>query len=73
MAALIASALALAACAKIEQITLTQMQNNHDSSVGAVLGGLGGVGVGVGSLIGRHRAPSSFTTRAGFNGVMSPH
>ena len=55
MAALIASALALAACAKIEQITLTQMQNNHDSSVGAVLGGLGGVGVGVGvgSLIGR--------------------
>ena len=55
MAALIPSALALAACAKIEQITLTQMQNNHDSSVGAVLGGLGGVGVGVGvgSLIGR--------------------
>ena len=55
MAAQIASALALAACAKIEQITLTQMQNNHDSSVGAVLGGLGGVGVGVGvgSLIGR--------------------
>jgi hypothetical protein len=55
MAALIASALALAACAKIEQITLTQMQNNHDSSLGAVLGGLGGVGVGVGvgSLIGR--------------------
>jgi hypothetical protein len=33
MAALIPSALALAACAKIEQITLTQMQNNHDSSV----------------------------------------
>jgi outer membrane lipoprotein SlyB len=35
---------------KIEQITLTQMQTNHDSGVGAVLGGLGGLGVG--SLIG---------------------
>jgi outer membrane lipoprotein SlyB len=36
---------------KIEQISLTQMQTNHDSGVGAVLGGLGGLGVG--SLIGR--------------------
>jgi len=27
---------------KIEQISLTQMQTNHDSGVGAVLGGLGG-------------------------------
>lgn len=36
---------------KIEQITLTQMQTNHDSGVGAVLGGLGGLGIG--SLIGR--------------------
>ena len=35
---------------KIEQITLTQMQTNHDSGVGAVLGGLGGLGIG--SLIG---------------------
>ncbi|WP_130904913.1 MULTISPECIES: glycine zipper 2TM domain-containing protein [unclassified Pseudomonas] len=36
---------------KIEQIMLTQMQTNHDSGVGAVLGGLGGLGIG--SLIGR--------------------
>jgi outer membrane lipoprotein SlyB len=36
---------------KIEQISLTQMQTNHDSGVGAVLGGLGGLGIG--SLIGR--------------------
>lgn len=35
---------------KIEQITQTQMQTNHDSGVGAILGGLGGVGLG--SLIG---------------------
>lgn len=35
----------------IEQITQTQMQTNHDSGVGAILGGLGGVGLG--SLIGR--------------------
>ncbi|MFL8988481.1 glycine zipper 2TM domain-containing protein [Pseudomonas sp. QLc11A] len=35
---------------KIEQISLTQMQTNHDSGVGAVLGGLGGLAVG--SLIG---------------------
>lgn len=36
---------------KIEQITQTQMQTNHDSGVGAILGGLGGLGLG--SLIGR--------------------
>lgn len=36
---------------KIEQISQTQMQTNHDSGVGAVLGGLGGLGIG--SLIGR--------------------
>ncbi len=36
---------------KIAQISLTQMQTNHDSGVGAVLGGLGGLGIG--SLIGR--------------------
>ena len=36
---------------KIEQISVTQMQTNHDSGIGAVLGGLGGVGLG--SLIGR--------------------
>jgi outer membrane lipoprotein SlyB len=35
----------------IEQISLTQMQTNHDSGVGAVLGGLGGLAIG--SLIGR--------------------
>ncbi|SDO71904.1 outer membrane lipoprotein SlyB [Pseudomonas arsenicoxydans] len=35
---------------KIEQITPTQMQTNHDSGVGAILGGLAGVGIG--SLIG---------------------
>lgn len=35
----------------IEQITQTQMQTNHDSGVGAILGGIGGVGLG--SLIGR--------------------
>lgn len=35
---------------KIEQISLTQMQTNHDSGVGAIFGGLAGVGVG--SLIG---------------------
>src|SRR3989344_8414129 len=35
---------------KIEQITMTQMQTNHDSGVGAILGGLAGVGIG--SLIG---------------------
>ena len=35
---------------KIEQITPTQMQTNHDSGVGAVLGGLGGLAIG--SLIG---------------------
>lgn len=34
----------------IEQISLTQMQTNHDSGVGAVLGGLGGLGLG--SLVG---------------------
>lgn len=36
---------------KIEQITPTLMQTNHDSGVGAVLGGLGGLAIG--SLIGR--------------------
>lgn len=35
---------------KIEQIVPTQMQTNHDSGVGAILGGLAGVGIG--SLIG---------------------
>ncbi|MBK5354694.1 glycine zipper 2TM domain-containing protein [Pseudomonas sp. TH41] len=35
---------------RIEQIVLTQMQTNHDSGVGAILGGLAGVGIG--SLIG---------------------
>ena len=35
---------------KIEQITLTQMQTNHDSGVGAILGGIGGLALG--SLIG---------------------
>ncbi|WP_448682828.1 glycine zipper 2TM domain-containing protein [Pseudomonas nicosulfuronedens] len=35
---------------RIEQITLTQMQTNHDSGVGAVLGGVGGAALG--SLIG---------------------
>lgn len=35
---------------KIEQIMPTQMQTNHDSGVGAILGGLAGVGIG--SLIG---------------------
>ncbi|MCY1177645.1 hypothetical protein D9M73_179610 [compost metagenome] len=36
---------------KIEQITLTQMQTNHDSGVGAILGGLGGLALG--SLVGQ--------------------
>lgn len=36
---------------KIEQISLTQMQTNHDSGVGAIFGGLAGVGIG--SLIGK--------------------
>ncbi|WP_077049000.1 glycine zipper 2TM domain-containing protein [Pseudomonas sp. KK4] len=36
---------------KIEQINQTQMQTNHDSGVGAILGGIGGVALG--SLIGR--------------------
>ncbi|MNY38218.1 hypothetical protein D3C86_1728280 [compost metagenome] len=35
---------------KIEQIVPTQMQTNHDSGVGAILGGLAGVGLG--SLVG---------------------
>lgn len=35
---------------QIEQIVQTQMQTNHDSGVGAILGGLAGVGIG--SLIG---------------------
>lgn len=35
---------------RIEQITLTQMQTNHDSGVGAVLGG---GGAALGSLVGR--------------------
>ena len=35
---------------KFELISLTQMQTNHDSGVGAVLGGLGGLALG--SLIG---------------------
>ena len=34
----------------IEQIELTQVQTNHDSGVGAILGGLAGAGIG--SLIG---------------------
>lgn len=64
--AVIAMASVLAACAApggysapgemeirsgvIEQITLTQIQSNHHQGVGAVLGGI--VGVGLGSLIG---------------------
>ena len=36
---------------RIEQIVPTQMQTNHDSGVGAILGGLSGVGLG--SLIGQ--------------------
>ena len=36
---------------KIEQITQTQMQTNHDSGVGAILGGIGGLGLG--SLMGQ--------------------
>ena len=35
---------------KIEQITQTQMQTNHDSGVGAIMGGIGGLALG--SLIG---------------------
>ncbi|MFV3303732.1 glycine zipper 2TM domain-containing protein [Pseudomonas sp. NY15181] len=35
---------------RIEQISRTQMQTNHDSGVGAVLGGVGGAALG--SLIG---------------------
>lgn len=35
---------------RIEQITRTQMQTNHDSGIGAVLGGVGGAALG--SLIG---------------------
>ncbi len=34
----------------IEQIELTQAQTNHDSGVGAILGGIAGAGIG--SLIG---------------------
>lgn len=36
---------------KIQLITQPQMLTNHDSGVGAILGGIGGVGLG--SLIGR--------------------
>jgi outer membrane lipoprotein SlyB len=36
---------------KIEQITQTQMQTNHDSGVGAIMGGIGGLALG--SLIGQ--------------------
>jgi outer membrane lipoprotein SlyB len=36
---------------KIEQITPTMMQTNHDSGVGAILGGVGGLALG--SLIGK--------------------
>ncbi|WP_166366334.1 glycine zipper 2TM domain-containing protein [Pseudomonas akapageensis] len=36
---------------RIEQIVPTQIQTNHDSGVGAILGGLGGVALG--SLIGK--------------------
>jgi outer membrane lipoprotein SlyB len=35
----------------VEQVTDTQVQSNHDTGVGAILGGLGGVALG--SLIGR--------------------
>ena len=35
----------------VEQITATQIQSNHHTGVGAVVGGLGGLGIG--SLIGR--------------------
>ncbi|CAI8895059.1 outer membrane lipoprotein SlyB [Pseudomonas sp. IT-196MI5] len=35
---------------KIEQITQTQMQTNHDSGVGAIMGGIGGLALG--SLVG---------------------
>lgn len=35
----------------VEQVNDTQVQSNHDSGIGAILGGLGGVGLG--SLIGR--------------------
>jgi outer membrane lipoprotein SlyB len=35
---------------RIEQITLTQMQTNHDTGIGAVLGGVGGAALG--SLVG---------------------
>ncbi|HXX85121.1 MAG TPA: hypothetical protein VEN29_14205, partial [Casimicrobiaceae bacterium] len=34
----------------IEQITPTQIQSNHHPGVGAIIGGLGGLGIG--SLIG---------------------
>ena len=36
---------------KIEQITQTRMQTNHDSGVGAIMGGIGGLALG--SLIGQ--------------------
>lgn len=36
---------------RIEQIVPAQMQTNHDSGVGAILGGLAGVGIG--SMIGQ--------------------
>jgi outer membrane lipoprotein SlyB len=35
---------------RVEQITLTQMQTNHDTGIGAVLGGVGGAALG--SLVG---------------------
>ena len=35
----------------VEQITATQIQSNHHTGIGAVVGGLGGLGIG--SLIGR--------------------
>ena len=34
----------------IEQITITQIQSNHHQGIGAIVGGLGGLGIG--SLIG---------------------
>ena len=54
----------------IEQITLVQLQSNQHAGVGAVVGGLAGLGIG--SLIGAGTGPGTNQTEQGMTAQDGP-